>query len=159
MFSSEYCETFKNSFFHRRPLVAASMPNVYEKFLLQKQPPKVFHKKTVLKNFAIFTVKHLCCEKRFQHMCSPVINAKFLRRPILNNICEWLLLLANVYFQGKWKFNPKVFKNESYRWINEKKKLPLASLYFCHQIYHLVVKNSSVLSVSAYDSKNKSIKI
>ena len=53
----------------------------------------------------------------------------------------------------------KVFKNESYRWINEKKKLHFASLYFCHQIYHSVVKNGSVLSFSAYDSKNKSVKV
>ena len=28
--------------------------------ILQKQPPKVFYKKCVLKNFAIFTGKHLC---------------------------------------------------------------------------------------------------
>ena len=27
---------------------------------LQKQPPEVFYKKAVLKNFAIFRVKHLC---------------------------------------------------------------------------------------------------
>ena len=27
---------------------------------LQKQPPEVFYKNTVLKNFAIFTAKHLC---------------------------------------------------------------------------------------------------
>ena len=26
----------------------------------QKQPPKVFYKKAVLKNFAMFTGKHLC---------------------------------------------------------------------------------------------------
>ena len=28
--------------------------------LLQKQPPEVFYKNIVLKNFAIFTAKHLC---------------------------------------------------------------------------------------------------
>ena len=34
-----------------------------EKFLeihFQKQPPEVFHEKTVLKSFAIFAGKHLC---------------------------------------------------------------------------------------------------
>ena len=47
----------------------------------------------VLKNFANFTGKHLCWslqqKKRLQHRCFPV---KFLRAPILKNICEWLLL-------------------------------------------------------------------
>ena len=28
--------------------------------VLRNQPPKVFHKKVVLKNFAVFTGKHLC---------------------------------------------------------------------------------------------------
>ena len=31
-----------------------------EKNRLQMQPPEVLYKKTVLKNFAIFTGKHLC---------------------------------------------------------------------------------------------------
>ena len=30
--------------------------------------------------------------KRLQHSCFPVDIAKFLRTPILKNICEWLLL-------------------------------------------------------------------
>ena len=35
--------------------------SICENFIiLQKQPPKVFYKKCVLKNFAIFTGKHLC---------------------------------------------------------------------------------------------------
>ena len=28
--------------------------------IMQKQPPKGFYKKSVLKNFAIFTGKHMC---------------------------------------------------------------------------------------------------
>ena len=31
-------------------------------------------------------------QKRFQHRCFPVTNPKFLRIPILKNICEWLPL-------------------------------------------------------------------
>ena len=38
------------------------MCNVYEKFLVQKQPPVVFYKKAVLKNFTICTVKDLVLE-------------------------------------------------------------------------------------------------
>ena len=41
-------------------------------------------KKGVLKNFAIFTGKHL--RKRLQHRCFPVNIAKYLRTPILMNI-------------------------------------------------------------------------
>ena len=71
----------------------------------QKQPLKVFYKKAVLKNFAIFTVKHLrwsllfagCLQhnfikKRLQHRCFPVNIAKYLRTPFLKKICERLLL-------------------------------------------------------------------
>ena len=53
-------------------------------------------KKDALKDFALFTGKHLkACSfisKRAQHKCFPVNIAKFLRPPIFKNICEWLLL-------------------------------------------------------------------
>ena len=45
---------------------------------IHKQPPKVFYKKSVLKNFAIFTGKHLCwnacifIKNRLQRGCFPV---------------------------------------------------------------------------------------
>ena len=60
----------------------------------------------VLKNFVIFTGKHLCwslfliklqackfIEKRLQHWCFPLHVRKFLRTPILKNISERLLLI------------------------------------------------------------------
>ena len=59
-------------------------------------------KKCVLKNFANFTGKYLCWSlvlkdtptllKRFQPRCFPLKLAKFLRIPILKNICERLIL-------------------------------------------------------------------
>ena len=66
----------------------------------QNEPPKVFYKKAVLKNFEIFTWKHLCwslflikfIKKRLQHSCSTVNITKFLRAPILEDIYERLLL-------------------------------------------------------------------
>ena len=63
----------------------------------QNEPTEVFYKKAVLKYFAIFTGKHLCWSLKFikmrlQHRCFPVNIAKFLRAPILKNICERLLL-------------------------------------------------------------------
>ena len=67
-----------------------------------KQPPEVFRKKGVLKNFTIFTGKHLCwslfgvfgvnfIKKRLQHIYFPVNITKFLRTPILKNVWERLL--------------------------------------------------------------------
>ena len=72
----------------------------------QKQPPDVLYKKTVLKNFAIFTGKtpvleslfakvaelQTCkfIEKRLRPRCFPVNITKFLRTSILKNICERL---------------------------------------------------------------------
>ena len=61
---------------------------------------KMLYKKAVLKNFQIFTGKHLCrslflikfIKKRLQHRCSPMNIAKFLKESILKNISERLLL-------------------------------------------------------------------
>ena len=59
-------------------------------------------KKAVLKNFAIFIGKNLSWSlfliKLFQHRIFPVNIVKFLRTPILKNICERLLL--NVVFNS-----------------------------------------------------------
>ena len=54
---------------------------------MQKQPPEVFYKKTVVKKLAIFTEKHLC----WSFLLIQNI-AKSLRAAILKNICQWLLL-------------------------------------------------------------------
>ena len=55
---------------------------------MQKQPPDVSYKKTVLKNFAIFTRKH---GKHLRRSLLLIQNiGKFLRAPILKNICEQL---------------------------------------------------------------------
>ena len=87
-------------------------------FLLwnQKQPPEVFYKKALLKNFAIFTGKYLCwslflikllafraatIKKRLQHKCLPVNIAKYLRTPLLKNICECLLLMKHLLLHHK----------------------------------------------------------
>ena len=69
--------------------------------ICQKQPPKVFSKKKFLKISQI-SQKNTCVgisgfqaykfiKKRHQHRCFPVKFAKFLRAPILKNICERLL--------------------------------------------------------------------
>ena len=57
---------------------------------------RCFIKKNALKNFTLFSEKQLkACsfiKKRLQHKCFPVNIAKFVRTPILKNICEQLLL-------------------------------------------------------------------
>ena len=69
-------------------------------YQLQKQPPEVFCKKSVLNYFAVFPGKHLSwsislidsfIKKRLQHSCFPVHIAKCLKTPILKNVSEWLL--------------------------------------------------------------------
>ena len=73
----------------------------------KKQPFAVFFRIGVLKNFAIFTEKHLCwslflykktrlqswnfIKKRLQHRCFPVNIANFFKAPVSNKICERLL--------------------------------------------------------------------
>ena len=75
---------------------------------IQEQPPELFYNKNVLKNFAKFTIKHLCqslllnkvaglmpvtlLKKRLCHRCFPVNFAKFLRTPFSQNTSERLLL-------------------------------------------------------------------
>ena len=68
-------------------------------------------KECVLKNFTNFTGRHLCwslfliklqkvcnfIKKGLQYRCLPVKFAKFLRTPILKNICEQLLLKRTVW--------------------------------------------------------------
>ena len=92
----------------------------------QKQPPEVFRKKGVLKNFAIFTRKHLCwslfgvlgvnfIKKRLQHRYFPVNITKLLRKSILKNIWERLhfeqlfqrTLVSSVWWTIVAKFNLK----------------------------------------------------
>ena len=57
----------------------------------QKQPPEVFYKKAVLKNFAIMTGKHLGGSLFLKKLQACI--AKFLRKPIFKNICERQLLI------------------------------------------------------------------
>ena len=78
----------------------------------QKHPAEVFCKKGALKNFANFTGKTVVLDsllkkfadprtfnfikKRLKHSCFSVKSEKFLRTPILKNICERLLLSFGV---------------------------------------------------------------
>ena len=53
----------------------------------------LFHRKTpLLKSLFNRASRTATFKKCLQHRCFPVEFAKFLRTPILKNICEWLLL-------------------------------------------------------------------
>ena len=83
----------------------------------QKQPPEVFHKESYSQTFLIFTRKHLCwglsfnkvaghqacnfIKKRLQHRYCLANIGKFIRRPILKNICRqlhcWKVFCENIF--------------------------------------------------------------
>ena len=82
----------------------SKISNTFHQIKFQKSiMNRSYIKKAVLKNFAIFTEKHLSwclflykyanlqswnfIGKRLQHRCFPVNIAKFLRTPVLKNIC------------------------------------------------------------------------
>ena len=75
-----------------------------------KHSPEVLYKKSILRNFAIFTGKHLCWSLfliKLQAFKSAILLkrdsstgaflniVKFLRTPVLKNICERLLMVSN----------------------------------------------------------------
>ena len=108
----------------------------------------VFFKKAVLKHFAVFTEKDLCCslfvnknaglqswnhiKKRLQHRCFPVNIAKFLGKLVLKNICERLFerfptwannITSNIGIEEDIFSKAKQNKNHSKTQLN-KKNLP-----------------------------------
>ena len=78
--------------------------------ILQKQPPEVLCKKVFLKISQI-SQENICVVvslKRLQHRCFPVKFAKFLKTPVLRNICERLLFILSsteVTFQAYETYN------------------------------------------------------
>ena len=87
--------------------------------ILRSSHRRCFGKKGVLRNFTIFTGKHLCqslffnkvarpatlLKKRFWHRCFPVNIVKFLRKPFLPNTSGQLLLYIPVYLRKKKLFS------------------------------------------------------
>ena len=69
-------------------------------------PRKIFFKIGVLKNFSIFTGKHLCCS-------FPVNIAKFLRTVFFIEHLRWLFLHA------AGRFFPRIFLKETIRPVEE----------------------------------------
>ena len=132
----------------------------------------MFHKKAVLKNFAIFTGRHLCwnlllnknaglqgpsfIKKRLEHRCFFANIEKFLRTHILKNICERLLLRVSLELFPTWANNigseedvfskTKIVPKLSYM----KKKLP-----FHDVLYHFFLPYFSTSRQAAFALRNK----
>ena len=111
--------------------------------------PEVFCKKGVLKNFEIFTGKHLCqsfffnkvaglrcptlLKKRLWHRCFPMYIAKFLRKSSVMEYLWWLLLHHSAGNLSH-DISNKVFINEHYQiveivleWLKTQQKVILIS--------------------------------
>ena len=104
----------------------------------EKYNKYVFYKKTVLKNFSIFTGKRLCwslffnkiagyqscnyIKKRLQHKCFSVNIANFLRTSFLTNICERMLerFPTWTYFWRRYFNKYKTKENHSKNQLDEK---------------------------------------
>ena len=148
----------------------------------QNQPRKAFHKKAVLKNFAIFTGKHLCSlESLFNKVaelkpCNFIQNRpqhrfllwifklwklwNFKRAPILKNICEPLLLpFSTQYFKAlqkihsKTKVTQQIWKYFARCVSYEKKSLKFVIMYFHVFMGKLVLQICAEQLLSKWNSK------
>ena len=100
-----------------------SLVIVFSQILSRSQISRsqMFFKIGVLKNFIIFTGKHLWCslflshfiKKRLQHSCFPVNIAKFLRTNFSTEHLRWLLLY--IIWQHCKKATFKLIKNKRTR--------------------------------------------
>ena len=118
VFSCEFCEIFKNTFFTEHFRTTASEKSLTELFMWQyltcwklhhrsltgflihlwdpqKQPPEVFCEKSLLLNISQYSQESTCvgASLRSQHRCFPVNITKFLRIPFWQttaNGCFWI---------------------------------------------------------------------
>ena len=95
--------------------------------IIQKQPPQVFCKKGVLRNFAKFTGKHLCqslffnkvpslraatlLKKRLWYWCFPKNFTKFQRTPFLQNTSGRLVLIIVIITKISRIFNSCIYNS------------------------------------------------
>ena len=65
----------------------------------KKQPPEVFYKKAVLKNFSIFIEKYLC-SSLFLTSCGPSGRQRYLKEiPTQVLFCEYCEIFKKAYFE------------------------------------------------------------
>ena len=120
---------------------------------LQKQPPEVFRKKSVLSNSAKFTEKHLCqslflnkvagfnlWKERLCHRYFNVNFVKFLRTPFLQNTCGRLLLSLWEYrsFHCKAPLSlSSISLKKILQWVKSRKKAySMLFMFSCSHFEH-----------------------
>ena len=101
----------------------------------QKQPPELFYKKSVLRNFTQFTGKHLCqslsfnkvaglrpatlLKKKLWYRCLPVNFVKLLRTSFLQNTSGQLILCfehAQTYHISHFTYHLRYYMIIGYCW-------------------------------------------
>ena len=105
MFNCEFCEIFKNTsggcFWRRSNPHGPFRKESHNQIMVDRSSyQRCSVKKSVLRNFAKFTGKHLC-----QSLFFPVNFAKFLRTPFLQNNTGRLLNPGLNHFQWNTAFN------------------------------------------------------
>ena len=111
-------------------------------WFVQRQPPEVFYKKGVLRNFAKFTGKHLCQSLFFNKIVGSDF-AKFLRTPFLWNTFGRLLL----------PWISKQFLREYCSWSS-----PFSFRFFTSTSIWKISMNSSIYFLSITSSSNLDVK-
>ena len=134
----------------------------------------MFHKKAVLKNFAIFTGKHLCwnlffntnsglqaprfIKKRLEHRFFIANIGKSLRTPILKKICERLLLKVSLELFPIWINNIRSEEDvlsKTKQKKNVRKLSYIKTLPFHDVLYHFVFLFFSTLRQTAFALHNR----
>ena len=129
----------------------------------QKQPFTVVLQNGVLKNFAVFTGKHLQAsnfiKKRFQNMCFPVNIAKFLRTASFIEHLRWLLLkvlglICSTHYNQE-RLLQRHLKDDCQK-LEELKFFCLrnANLIFCMNIALTILLLSQIILVNVVSSSN-----
>ena len=124
------------------------------------------HKKSVLKNFPVFTAKHLCwnllfnknaslqvcsfIKKRLQYRSFFHTNIeKFLRAPILKNICERLLLRVFLEHFPTWTNNIGSQEDVFSKTKQNKTKSTVLKLSYMKKTCHFMFFIISFFSISS----------
>ena len=128
----------------------------------------MLHKTAILKNFAILTGKHLCwnlffnnrfIKKRRQHRSFLANIEKFLRTPILKNICERLLLRVFLERFCTWTNNIGIEEDVFSKTKQTKNILKLSytkkNLPFHNILYHFIFLYFSRARQAAFALHNK----
>ena len=116
-----------------KTLLRENCPNT-EFFLVRSSHRRCSIKKVFLE-FSLYSQENTCVEscfnkvaglkacdfikKRLQHRCFSVNIARFIRKPILKNISEWLLLSRPFSRSELWELGDKYLKRWQYRGLND----------------------------------------